>query len=403
MKEVIFMKIFKSRNGFTLIELLVVIGILAVLAAIAIPSVAGLIDRANVSADNTNANEYTNAMERFVSEYELYCQDIASGTLDLNNLDSAQGRVYNITKATTRKDITDLETSGLNGIKLNRDTKYPENTGTLALIVQNYTKTSSSTFEPKQSDCHYFYSPDCGLVVCTENENISVEELNEMVKSGTDAKGNDLSPTTIWLDMTDNTVVSLIHKDVIPTGAYFVKANGEILNSGSPFPEDINFGDEYYYGDYYYIRRGGTNQWQVHLNTDIVSLNQTTYGPILDKIGPMYVTSAFQTFKDCRNLVIPPAMPKTITAMNETFMNCVSLVDMSNYKIPDDIFCMGQGGVYNGTFYGCTNLKYAPQIPSGVSDMWRCFTNCTSLEELPEIPNHLNKNTVFAGCTQFGY
>ena len=82
----------KSRKGFTLIELLVVIGILAVLAAIAIPSVAGLIDRANVSSDQTNANEMTNAVERFVSEYELYKQDIASNTLDTNNLDSAQGK-----------------------------------------------------------------------------------------------------------------------------------------------------------------------------------------------------------------------------------------------------------------------------------------------------------------------
>ena len=59
-----------------------VIGILAVLTAIAIPSVSGLIDRANVSADNTNTNEMTNAMERFVSEYELFRQHIASGTFD---------------------------------------------------------------------------------------------------------------------------------------------------------------------------------------------------------------------------------------------------------------------------------------------------------------------------------
>ena len=146
----------KSKKGFTLIELLVVIGILAVLAAIAIPSVAGLIDRANVSADNTNANEMTNAIERFTSEYELYCQDIASGTLSINDLDSAQGRVYNVTGAKNRKDITDLESIGLNGFKLNQDTKYPENIETLSAIVENYMKTSSSTFEPKQSDCNYY-------------------------------------------------------------------------------------------------------------------------------------------------------------------------------------------------------------------------------------------------------
>ena len=73
--------VMSSKKGFTLIELLVVIGILAVLAAIAIPSVAGLIDRANASADKSNANEMTNALERFASEYELYCQDIASGVI----------------------------------------------------------------------------------------------------------------------------------------------------------------------------------------------------------------------------------------------------------------------------------------------------------------------------------
>ena len=113
------MKFIRSKEGFTLIELLVVIGILAVLTAIAIPSVAGLIDRANVSADKTNANEMTNAIERFASEYELYRQDIASGLLDTSNLDSAQGRVYNVTGATTRESLEELEgTSGYNGKKI---------------------------------------------------------------------------------------------------------------------------------------------------------------------------------------------------------------------------------------------------------------------------------------------
>ena len=161
-------KLFKNKQGFTLIELLVVIGILAVLAAIAIPSVAGLIDRANKSADNSNAVEMTNAVERFVSEYELYKQDIASGTFDKTNLDSAQGRVYNVTGIESREQVTKFESTGLNGKGVDLDSKYPVNEETLKAVIQNYMKTSSSTFEPKQSDCQYWYSPECGRVIVGE-------------------------------------------------------------------------------------------------------------------------------------------------------------------------------------------------------------------------------------------
>ena len=205
----------KSRNGFTLIELLVVIGILAVLAAIAIPSVAGLIDKANISADANNADAYTNALERFVSEYEMVKLDIASDTFDKNNMDATQSRVYNVTKAETREHIEKLEGTGYNGIVLHKDTKYPANELTAKTIMQNYAKTSSETFAPKRSNYSYWYSEDCGIIVCAKT-NATVLELNSLILSGKDASGKDLKPNATWRNLTNSSVA----EGSVPTETY---------------------------------------------------------------------------------------------------------------------------------------------------------------------------------------
>ena len=240
---------YKSRKGFTLIELLVVIGILAVLAAIAIPSVAGLIDRANVSADNTNVNEMTNAMERFVSEYELYCQDIASGTLKdgdgdgvPDNMDAAQGRVYNVTKAVTRSDIEKLESAmGFNGIRIDIDSKYAQNSKTAKAVMQNYMKTSSSTFEPKQSDMTYWYHVLTGYTVVAP-KNIDIVSLSTYLPQNI-VNGTENEFFSHWIDLSTETNIP----DLQIIGAYYRayqsgnRLMGFYINIPNPKYNDVDY------------------------------------------------------------------------------------------------------------------------------------------------------------------
>ena len=269
------MKLFKTKQGFTLIELLVVIGILAVLTAIAIPSVAGLIDRANVSADATNANEMTNAVERFVSEYELYCQDLASNQVKLNSLDAAQGRVYNVTGADDRADIELLESTGLNGKQINIDTKYPTNVATMHAVVENYMKTSSTTFTPKQSDMTYWYNTLTGYTVVAEKYS-NTETLYQKLPYKVDYINKIPASTCEWIDLSSNVSIPNIRIVSAETG---ISENSGVdvikILITCPHPEenpDIN-----YEKLYYMVNRAGDGLLSKENNRGCVALDKDIF------------------------------------------------------------------------------------------------------------------------------
>lgn len=86
-----------------------------------------------------------------------------------------------------------------------------------------------------------------------------MEDLNKLIISGKDAKGNKLSSKTTWINVTTSEFITLKHNDIVPVGGKYITATGETLNQGKDM-KTPQWNDTYYFGDYkyiYYVSSGG--------------------------------------------------------------------------------------------------------------------------------------------------
>lgn len=83
----------KSKKAFTLIELVIVIAIMAVLAAIVIPMVTGIIGSAANTKGETNVQSLNTACQQFYT-------GITSGTINTSNFTKADGSSMTVPKKT---------------------------------------------------------------------------------------------------------------------------------------------------------------------------------------------------------------------------------------------------------------------------------------------------------------
>ena len=168
--------------------------------------------------------------------------------------------------------------------------------------------------------------------------------------------------------------------------------------AGQAFPDTVNNGDVFVYGDYEYrYNMHCTTNWYLSAEQNgwgvgILDDSKTQYGEIISIINDKPITSMYSTFMGCTSLTVAPEIPNNVTNMGQTFLNCKKLTTAP--AIPNSVTNMWN------TFMGCTSLKTAPKIPSNVTDMGQTFCNCTSLKIAPAIPNSVTDMCkTFMGCT----
>lgn len=201
------------------------------------------------------------------------------------------------------------------------------------------------------------------------------------------------------------------------TGTYRHDTYTAKYEAGERFPESVNDGDVYHYGDYeyrwnqyydnystmYWYKAPTQGGWGVDTRQD----SKASYGEILSHINNQPVNTLSYTFGRCRNMTTAPKIPETITSMNGTFHRCASLTLPP--VIPDSVTNL------TNTFWECTSLRKAPTLPQNAIKIYGVFRSCSSLVTYDgaaltqrdgdfsqyQLPSHITSvGSVFEGCSK---
>ncbi len=107
----------KKKNAFTLVELLIVISIIAVMAGLLMPAIAGARSKAKRSTSKTFMVQLAGAIDQFKTEYGYYPEFLA----EKERVNLAEGNnAENLVKSLTGKNIDGTNLSDVDRKKFNR-------------------------------------------------------------------------------------------------------------------------------------------------------------------------------------------------------------------------------------------------------------------------------------------
>jgi len=178
------------------------------------------------------------------------------------------------------------------------------------------------------------------------------------------------------------------HSGVIPEGGtYYVKATGvdyttflgdyslaeETLVAGDKFPDKINDGDAYVYGEYEYRYNSGFDIGWFNYNCDgwgvcVLDTEKTSYENMLLSVNGKPITNMIGTYRYCENIKSSPRIPSTVKAMDSAYRDCTSLVEAP--VLHDGVTSLGF------TFSNCSLLEEAPVLPLSVTNLCAAFELC---------------------------